>query len=474
MFISPKITASTSFSPGGDVLHFSTTGGTQPDGISEREFSGRHNQLLLIHLEGRRELWVGLGDPDSINRRTFNHLCGTAARRLQSIGCTELTINLHQFADFVGPAVEGLIIALHKFDTFLPREKKSESSITKVIITVPSERLRDARKEIKDSIVLAEATNLARQIGDSPPNHLVPATLAQEAKKAAAKWGLGCRIWTESMLAKEGFGGILGVGQGSINPPRLIRLDYDAPSKKAPTLLVIGKAVTFDTGGISIKGRAGLAEMKWDKMGGCAALGIAVAAARLKIPINLTVLIPAVENMPDGKAFRPGDILSIYGGQTVEIIDTDAEGRLILADALAYGAAKIAPAAAITLATLTGACIVALGNQRAGLFTTNQEWSKQLLELGESCGDRVWPLPLGDEYATEMNSHVASIKNLGSREAGASSAASFLAFFAGKMPLIHLDIAGPAQITTAKSWLEEGATGFGVRLISHFARKFTP
>ncbi len=467
-----KTSVSSQLPSTGDLIHFTTSEGLKPDGITPAEFSGRLGQRLILHPEKRREAWVGLGPESNLTANSIRAEAGATARALVRTGSETLVLQIQNFAPFAGAAVEGVLLALFRFEDLLPPEKKSTHQLRKLVVVVAKEDLKSTRNAVHNAAILAESTNLTRRIGDTPPNLLTPATLAEEAKTAAAAWGLKCRIWTESTLTRDGFGGILAVGQGSANPPRLIRLDYACGKKNVPTLAVIGKAITFDTGGISIKGRAGMAEMKWDKMGGCAALGIAVAVARLKLPLNLTVLIPSAENMPDGNSFRPGDIITQYGGRTTEILDTDAEGRLVLGDAIAYAAAKIKPDAAVTLATLTGACIVALGTERAGLFTHNPEWAKTLHELGESTGDRVWHLPHDDEFAKAMESKVAAIKNLGSREGGACSAASFLNFFAGSMPLIHLDIAGPAQITTPQPFLQEGASGFGVRLVSRFAEHF--
>lgn len=472
MVPSLKVSVTSRPAPTLDVVHLAPADGLRPEGIGGSEFSGKTGQRLVLHPEQRRECWTGIGPSEDVSENLIRKEVGAAVRKLVETGSSEVSVLLHDYTGFAGAAVEGAILSTFKFEEFLPPARRASNHLRKLVVVVANEDTKRVRRSVNAATALAESTNLARRVGDTPPNRMTPAALAGEAKTAAAAWGLKCRVWTETALQKEGFGGLMAVGGGSANPPRLIRLDYDCGNKKAPTLCVIGKAVTFDTGGISIKGRAGMAEMKWDKMGGCAALGVAVAVARLKVPVNVTILIPSAENMPDGKSYRPGDILSLYGGSTVEVLDTDAEGRLILGDALAYAATKVKPDAAITMATLTGACIVALGNDRAGLFCHNRDWVDTCQRLGEATGDRVWHLPHDDEFAKAMESKIAAIKNLGPREAGASTAASFLQFFAGDMPLLHLDIAGPAQMTRDQPDRYEGASGFGVRLVSRFAEQF--
>jgi leucyl aminopeptidase len=262
-------------------------------------------------------------------------------------------------------------------------------------------------------------------------------------------------------------GGILGVGQGSAHEPRLIVLRYRGGGKSAPPSVVVGKAITFDTGGISIKPSASMEEMKFDKMGGCAVLGIMRAVALLKLKINLVGIVPSAENMPSGTAYRPGDILTSYSGKTIEIINTDAEGRLILADALSY-ACEQDPKEVIDLATLTGACVVALGHHASGAFG-DERIVERLKQVGAATGDRAWPLPLYDEYGDDMKSEVADIKNSGGRWGGASTAAAFLKFFVKKgTAWAHLDIAGTAWTTKTQPYHPVGATGAGVRLVTEY------
>ncbi|MFN2384630.1 MAG: leucyl aminopeptidase, partial [Gemmatimonadota bacterium] len=314
---------------------------------------------------------------------------------------------------------------------------------------------------------LARAVNYTRDLGNTPPNEMTPARLAERARGLAEEHGLTCTVMTVRELKAKKMGGILGVGQGSANDPRLIILRYNGGRGGRAPVALVGKAITFDTGGISIKPSQNMEEMKFDKMGGCAVLGILMAAALLELKVNLLGVIPAAENMPSGTAYRPGDILTSYSGKTIEIINTDAEGRLVLADALTW-ASEQKPRQIIDLATLTGACVVALGHAASGAFG-DPAMVARLQAAGETTGDRAWPLPLYEDFSNDMKSEIADIKNSGGRWGGASTAAAFLKFFVGDgIPWAHLDIAGTAWVTKPKAYTPYGATGAGVRLVTEF------
>jgi leucyl aminopeptidase len=273
----------------------------------------------------------------------------------------------------------------------------------------------------------------------------------------------------EREIKELGMGGVMGVSQGSAHPPRFIILEYGQPSKK--TIVLVGKGVTFDTGGISIKPSANMAEMKMDMSGAAAVIGTFEAVARLKLPVHLVGLIPAVENMPSGSSIRPGDILRHYGGKTSEVDNTDAEGRLILADALAY-AEKFKPAAVIDIATLTGACVVALGHHASGMMGNDEGLMKKLKAAGERTYERVWPLPMFDEYEKLIKSDVADVRNVGGRWAGAITGAWFLKKFIGNYKWVHLDIAGTAILEENSDYTPKGGSGVGVRLLTEFLRRW--
>ncbi|MDE1171609.1 MAG: leucyl aminopeptidase [Verrucomicrobium sp.] len=319
---------------------------------------------------------------------------------------------------------------------------------------------------------MARAANLVREVGNLPPNHITPATLAERARALAKTHGLAVKVWDEKQLKREGFGGILAVGQGSANPPRFISLEYRGKgASSAAPYVVVGKAITFDSGGISIKPGEGMDEMKFDKMGGVAVLGILQAVSELKLPIRVVGLISSAENMPGSRAYRPGDIVTTYNGQTIEVLNTDAEGRIVLADALAYAVKHLKPKLMFDMATLTGAVVVALGGGRTGLFATDEKIRQDLWENSEEAGDPAWPLPFAEEYSDQIKSDVALVKNTGGRQGGASTAASFLHHWTGDTPWVHLDIAGTAWTTKELPYLEKGATGAGVRLITDYLRR---
>ena len=284
-----------------------------------------------------------------------------------------------------------------------------------------------------------------------------------------------CKIFKKIELKQKGFGGITAVGQGSKNEPRLIIMEHLKGSKKEKPIVLVGKAVTFDTGGISLKPGDKMDEMKFDKCGGCTVLGIMKAVSELRLPINVIGIIPSVENMPGGESYRPGDIIKLYSGKTAEILNTDAEGRLILADAIAYGEKHYSPKAIIDFATLTGACIIALGTNVAAVISNNENLTKKMMESSKTTSEQIWELPLNQDYMDMINSDVADMKNVGiGRAAGTITAAAFLRNAVEKTPWLHLDIAGVAwtQIATKdKSYNPKGATGFGVRLVLDYLQK---
>ncbi len=467
----------------GDLIVFSTAGSRPVPGVSPAEFDGAPLSLLLEREAGTkaakgispRRLHVGVGEKGKVTPQGLRRAAGTAVKALLKIGAEEIAIEAGDHAAHLSPIVEGALLAAYKFEgekAPAARRKNALKQLTVVAGFGSSGSLKEAKKAAEAGQILAEAANLVRAIGNLPGNEITPITLAERARKIAQANGLKFQVWDERQLKKEGFGGILAVGKGSANPPRFITLQYQgAKSKGAAPYAIVGKAITFDSGGISIKPADRMDEMKWDKMGGCAVLGILQAVSALKLPINVIGLIASAENMPSANAYRPGDIVTTYDGQTIEVLNTDAEGRIVLADALSYAVKNHQPKAIFDLATLTGACVVALGGSRAGLFTDDETLRAQLWSRSEEVGDPVWPLPVGDEFDEQIKSDVALVKNTGGREGGASTAASFLRHWTGGLPWVHLDIAGPAWITKDLPYLEKGATGFGVRLVVDYLRR---
>ncbi|MEI7811932.1 MAG: leucyl aminopeptidase [Ignavibacteria bacterium] len=353
---------------------------------------------------------------------------------------------------------EGLIYGNYSFG--YKSDKKAEKKLTVTLIG----KSRFIKKAVEVSSFVMDGVILARRLANEPSSILTPVELARIAKKELSPLGVKCQIFTEKEIEKLKYGGILAVAKGSDNPPRLIKLSYN-PAQSKKKIVLVGKGVTFDSGGISIKPASGMSEMKADMSGAAAVIGVIMAAAKAKLPIEVMGIIPAVENMPSGKSMKPGDIVFTSSGKSIEVDNTDAEGRIILADALEI-ASKEKPDAIIDIATLTGACVVALGEYIAGLFTKNQQLSDKLSIAGKNTYEIVWPMPVNDEFKKLIKSDVADVKNVGKRGGGAVSAAKFLEYFVDKnIPYAHIDIAGPAMPNDLTHYTQKYMTGFGVRLL---------
>ncbi|ABM80356.1 leucyl aminopeptidase [Hyperthermus butylicus] len=345
------------------------------------------------------------------------------------------------------------------------REREEKPHILEEVRLEPGDE-----KAVETAKAIAEAVRVARDIANAPANRLSPEKLEEKARELASRLGLTIRVLYRSDLESLGMGGILAVGSGSNVEPRLIILEYNSGGKR---IAVVGKAVVFDAGGLDLKPPQAMQEMKFDKSGGAAAIGAVVAAALLRLPVNMVALVPAVENLPSGRAYKPLDVIRMYNGTTVEIGNTDAEGRLIMADALAYAAEKYKPDYMFDFATLTGAAVVALGNHAAALFSNNDQLASMVERAAWIAGEPVWKMPLWPVYAKQLESHVADTNNVGGRPAGAITAAKFLEKFVGDRPWAHLDIAGTAWVQEKGPWkpyYEKGATGWGVRTLVEFLR----
>ncbi|PTY03424.1 leucyl aminopeptidase [Verrucomicrobia bacterium LW23] len=454
----------------GDVVLFVFKGGEVPPGVTSHEFEGNRLSTLLWRENGKRTLYVGLGEdprPDGkpLPLDLLRRAAGVGVKALRKLGVEEISLQATGFeAQLVG-ITEGALLADYVFEEFKPEASRRKTELKRLNIVVARDEVRAAEARVDEGKILARATNEVRAIGNLPGNIITPEALAERARNIARDTKITCRVWDMPKLQKEGFGGIIAVGKGSANPPVFIALEYMGGAKKDAPYVVVGKAITFDTGGISIKPAANMDEMKFDKMGGCAVLGIMRAAAELKLPINLVGLIASAENMPSAEAYRPGDIVTTYDGKTIEVLNTDAEGRIVLADALAYGRTTYKPKLMIDMATLTGAVLIALGHKRAGLFCNDEPLRKALQDAAESTGEPVWHLPMGDEFTDQIKSDVALAKNTGGREGGSATAASFLQMWAEDVRWAHLDIAGTAWTTKELPFLEKGATGYGVRIV---------
>ena len=440
------------------------------------EFSGAANALLMLHTE--RRLYVGLGEAAKVTAQTVRAACGTAAKTLQARGRTHGVLALGRWTGFVREAVEGALLGTYRFDTFQPpkageppRGTLENLLVVADLAAVPGQDLENVTRLGQTGQRVAEAANYARQIANQPGNLFYPEILADEAVRlaAASDGQLAVEILEERELRERGFGGLLAVGGGSVRPPRLVVLRYEGGAPGEQPLVFVGKAITFDSGGISIKPALGMEEMVWDKCGGIAVLGAMQGVATLRPKRNIVGIIASAENMTGPGAYRPGDIVTVYDGRQIEINNTDAEGRVVLADALGYARKDCQAAAIVDLATLTGACVVALGDWAAGMWTTDEGLKSQLLAASDRSGERLWPMPLYPEYSEQIKSDVALIKNSSGRPGGACTAAAFLRTFVEDTPWAHLDIAGPAAITKDRADLARGATGFGVRALLELA-----
>jgi leucyl aminopeptidase len=441
--------------------------------IRRGEFKPGLNRSYLLHTYGKvpvkRLLLVGLGREKDLNPDKLRQATATAAREARGLGLRGLTlalwpIVLGDVSRTSQSIVEGGLLGLYRFQRFKhpeAEEKKELESIT--LLVEKAKQLGEARAGARRGEIISEAACFTRDLVNLPACEATPAMLAQTARDMARRLGLKVRVWRGDDLQKLGMGGIITVGRGSSNPPQFVALEYGKKGR-GDTIALVGKGVTFDSGGISIKPSKEMDRMKGDMAGAAAVLGAIRALARLKVPHHVVGLLPLAENMPSGTASRPGDIITCLGGKTVEIITTDAEGRLIVADALAY-ALRYKPKAIIDLATLTGACVVALGHSATGMLGNNEELKKRVKEAGVASWERVWELPLWDEYDELMKSDIADMKNAGPGVAGAIVGACFLKKFVEGNPWVHLDIAGTAWSEKSGPYWREGGTGLGVRLL---------
>ncbi|MEY2632625.1 MAG: hypothetical protein RIR00_1279, partial [Pseudomonadota bacterium] len=380
---------------------------------------------------------------------------------------TEVPIKKRSMAWRVRQAAAVALDSTYRFDQFKSKKEEVRRPLRKLTFAVERRNeLPPAEEALQQGCAIAEGMALARTLGNLPGNVCTPTYLADQARQLASEFGLDCQILEQADMESLGMGSLLSVSRGSRQPPKLIVLHYKGGKPEDKPVLLVGKGITFDTGGISLKPGAEMDEMKFDMCGAAGVLGTLKAAVRMGLPLNLSVLVPTCENMPDGNASRPGDIVTTMSGQTIEILNTDAEGRLILCDALTYGE-RFEPDTVIDVATLTGACVVALGHIASGLFANNDSLARDLLTAGEEAQDRAWQLPLWDDYQDLLKSPFADMANIGGRWGGAITAACFLSRFTRKYEWAHLDVAGTAY----KSGSDKGATGRPVPLLAHYLLK---
>jgi len=444
---------------------------------ANREFSGKVNTTRLIHTLGRlpaeRLLLVGLGKKAEMDDERLRQASGSAVQALRSARVASFSTALHlagKLESALEAVCEGALLGGYSFDQYKTREKDELFSFEGMTLLLPRGSNRKVTvARVDATVALCRGVGLARDLVSHPGNVVTTGYLAETARDLATRHKLKCVVLEIGELERLGMNALVAVGKGSAEPPRLIVLEYRGAGDTGRPVVLVGKGITFDSGGISIKPGAGMEEMKTDMAGAAAVLGAMEAAAGLELAVNLVGIIPTAENMPDGKAYKPGDVVTSLSGQTIEITNTDAEGRLVLCDALHY-ARKYRPAAMIDLATLTGACVVALGHEASGLMGNDRRLIERLKRAGERCGERVWELPLWDEYGEIMKSDIADLRNAGSRDGGSITAGWFLKQFVGKTRWAHLDIAGTAWSDKARPCFPKGATGVGVRLLIEYLR----
>ncbi len=438
--------------------------------------SGKLGRCLVLHdLSGilaSRVLLVGCGPQQDIDDIRYRKILDHAVDALSSTGARDAVSYLPDIeiesrgTDWkCRQFLEACRDRLYRFDQLKSQPPKTPRNIRRITLNVPErDQLEAARQSLADGAAIADGTALARDLGNLPGNVCTPAYLAEQARELAKKHSsLKVRVLGESEMKRLSMGSLLSVARGSREPAKLIVLQYTGAEKRDAPIVLIGKGVTFDSGGISIKPSAAMDEMKFDMCGAASVLGTLRATATLGLALNVVGLIPATENLPGGNASKPGDIVTSMSGHTIEVLNTDAEGRLILIDALTY-AGRFNPDVVIDIATLTGACVVALGSHASGLFSNHASLAKALLDAGNYTGDRAWEMPLWEAYQDQLKSNFADMANIGGREAGAITAACFLARFAREYDWAHLDIAGAAWFSGAK----KGATGRPVKLLTQY------
>jgi leucyl aminopeptidase len=448
--------------------------------VAKEEFAGKTGQLLFVRApDGQRTALAGLGKREEFWPEILRRAAGRSARALRDAACEEFSLVLpeakpHKPADLARAAAEAVALSLYTFDKYKTKKEPSRTEVKRV--RVCGEPLKEVAEGAELGRTLAECANYARSLANEPPNVATPQWMSAQAKSLASRHGLKYDELGYERQAREGLAGIRAVSQGSQNEGLLVSLEY-APKgheREAP-VVVAGKGICFDSGGLDIKPAGQFADMKFDKCGACAVLGILRACAELKLPVRVVGLLALAENLPSGRSYKPSDVLKI-GDKTVEVANTDAEGRVVLADALAY-AQRYQPRALVDLATLTGAIVSALGDQASGVMGTDQELLDAIGEAGRASGERVWPLPLWPEYVEQVKGEVADLKNLGASGpvgrgmAGAIAGAAFLKHFADPAPWVHVDIAGTSDSKKGTDYLAAGASGVGVRLVTELLRR---
>lgn len=458
------------------------SGGTLTRAMNASRFEGKKDQTLMLvapaGLELSRVVLVGLGAADKFDVKAAEALGGAAAAQLQGTGDTAAAIAVDvidgsslSVSDIAAHVALGARLRSYRFDKYMTKEKKEEKPALKKL-TVLCEDANAAKRLFQPMESVANGVFLTRDLASEPANVIYPESLADQARKLA-DIGVDVEVLGEKQMRKLGMGALLGVGQGSDRESQLVVMQWNgAGDTDSKPIAFVGKGVTFDSGGISIKPSANMEDMKWDMGGAAVVIGLMKALAERKARVNAIGVVGLVENMPSGKAQRPGDVVTSMSGQTVEVINTDAEGRLVLADALWYTQDRFKPRFMINLATLTGAIIISLGSEYAGLFSNDDTLAQRIAAAGQAVGEPVWRMPLGEAYDKQLKSDIADMKNVGGREGGSITAAQFLKRFVNDVPWAHIDIAGVTWAKKDAATVPKGATAFGVRLLERLVVEY--
>ena len=449
--------------------------------LSLKEFKGEKDETVTLYdlpgINARRVIFLGLGQFEKIDREVLRTMAGKTVKDFIQQGTAnlwfavpEIKINGLETSSVLKAMQEGAYLGNHLFDRY--KEDKSKKPLKQINFRVAASAVRKLRPISKKVAAVCEGTTLAREWINIPANDKTPEKFARSIAGQAKKQGLKVRILNQTQLKQKKFGALLAVGAGSQNKPSFVILEHKVPGAKK-TIALVGKGVTFDSGGLNIKTGNSMAAMKSDMSGAAAVAATLITAAKIKPQFNLIGAIPIVENMPSGKATRPGDIIRSYAGKTIEIGNTDAEGRLILIDAISYVVKTYQPQFLIDVATLTGACVVALGEKIAGVFSNDEDLASAIIAAGEKTHERCWRMPLPEDYKELLKSEFADMNNIGStRWGGAIAAALFLSEFTAGTPWAHIDIAGPAYRSKGSAYCGAGGTGFGVRLLAELLDRF--
>ncbi len=443
--------------------------------LKRGDMNGKPGSTLLVHhvpgIAAERVLLLGLGKEADLSDKAYREAIRAALRAVEQTGSADATLCLLEIGvkgrDAAWKAEHIALISgecTYRFEDFKGTPDRQQAKLKHIVLAVNAKAEQTAADAgLRAGQAIAEGIAFAKDLGNTPPNVCTPAFLADAAKKMGKAHGIKVDVLEQKEMEKLGMGSFLSVSKGSRNPPKFIIMQHNGGKKGDKPAVLVGKGITFDTGGISIKPAPDMDEMKYDMSGAGSVLGTMKAIALMKLPLNVVGLVPTCENMPDGAATRPGDIVKSMSGQTIEILNTDAEGRLILCDALTY-AERYQPSAVVDIATLTGACVVALGTVASGMYSNKDSLAQEMIKAGDTAHDRVWHMPLWDDYQEQLRSNFADMANIGGRPAGSVTAACFLARFAKKFDWAHLDVAGTAY----KSGREKGSTGRPVGLLCHF------